>query len=146
MVLFTNPSSRQMFILPSDLNLHIIQEHRVIRMKCPTCLKYFPSATALMAHCESRGSRCEIQKARDYNIFVDKVSGGFLAVTEMVREDHKKNPQVLLHNQETNRMELFQPPVATYLQYAVTKPPEWKEPGAQVTVVGGRVPQQARWA
>lgn len=124
---------------PADLNKHINSEHRVTRMKCPSCLKYFRSATALMAHCESGGSRCQINKADNFNMFLDRVSGGFLGVDEKVRPDHMDNPTVLLTNSETGRMERYKPPVASYLQYMVTKPPDWKEAskaGVQIGLAG----------
>lgn len=97
-------------------------------MKCPTCLKYYKSATALMAHCESRGAKCSISKAEDFNIFLDRISGGFLGVEEQTRPDHLNNPTIMRTHPETGRMEKYSPPVATYLQYVVTMPPDWKEP------------------
>jgi hypothetical protein len=132
----TNPINRQHFATPSDLNRHIMNDHRITRMKCPMCLKYFKSATALMAHCESRGARCEINKAEDFNIFLDRISGGFLGVEEKIRPDHLNNPSVLITNEETGRIERYNPPVASYLQYTVTKPPDWKEP-VRTKVIGG---------
>lgn len=138
---------RQNFLAVADLNNHITEDHRIARMKCPTCLKYFKSATALMAHCESRGAKCEINKADDYNIFLDRMSGGFLAVQEKIRPDHLNNPAVLLKNPVKDRPPVpYQPPVASYLQYTVTTPPDWKEPERH-TVIGG-IPneqRQVRW-
>lgn len=96
-------------------------------MKCPTCLRYFDTATALVAHCESRSAKCRINKADDYGKFLDRMTGGFLGVEEKVREDHRENPNVLLENPETGRVEKYVPPVATYLQYTVTTPPDWVE-------------------
>ncbi|KAH7385909.1 hypothetical protein BKA66DRAFT_511252 [Pyrenochaeta sp. MPI-SDFR-AT-0127] len=127
----------QTFDAAGDLNKHILGDHRITRMKCPTCLKYFKSATALMAHCESRGAKCQINKAEDYNIFLDRLSGGFLGVNEIVRPDHLNNPTVMLHNQETGHMERYRPPVASYLQYCVTKPPDWRDPVKQGVQIGG---------
>ncbi|KAH7068075.1 hypothetical protein BKA63DRAFT_105670 [Paraphoma chrysanthemicola] len=131
----------QNFNAKSDLEHHIEHDHRISRMKCPMCLKYFKSAFALMAHCESRGARCEINKAEDYNLFLDRLSGGFLGVEEKIRPDHLNNPTVLIQSPETGRMERYRPPVASYLQYMVTKPPDWKEPVA-TKVVGGFPDQQ----
>ncbi|KAF2029242.1 hypothetical protein EK21DRAFT_113137 [Setomelanomma holmii] len=122
---------------PADLSNHINHDHRIARMKCPMCLKYFKSATALMAHCESRGARCEINKTDDFGVFLDRLSGGFLGVEEKVRPDHLNNPSALVHNTETGRMERYVPPKASYLQYMVTKPPDWKEPVTTTKVVGG---------
>jgi hypothetical protein len=126
----------QDFKTSGDLNHHILNDHRITRMKCPTCLKYFKSATALIAHCESRGAKCEINKAENYNIFLDRISGGFLGVQEKIRPDHLNNPVVLIKNKENHHMERYVPPVASYLQYMVTKPPDWKEPMG-VKVIGG---------
>lgn len=129
---------------PADLNMHIYSDHRLTRMKCPSCLKYFKSATALMAHCESRGAKCQINKADNFNIFLDRLSGGFLGVNEKVRPDHLDNPTLMLTNPETGRVERYKPPVASYLQYMVTKPPDWKEPtkaGVQI----GFAAQQSQW-
>lgn len=123
-----------------------MKDHRITRMKCPMCLKYFKSATALMAHCEARGSRCEINKADDYNLFLDRISGGFLGVEEKVRPDHLNNPSVLVTNEETGRIEPYHPPVASYLQYMVTKPPDWKEPVRTKTIGGmGGIPSRTPW-
>jgi hypothetical protein len=109
------------------------------------CLKYFKSATALMSHCESRGARCEINKTDDFNIFLDRLSGGFLGVEEKTRPDHLNNPTALVQNEETGRLECYKPPVASYLQYQVTTPPDWKEP-VRGTIIGGVFMQpRARW-
>ncbi|KAF3039260.1 hypothetical protein E8E11_005904 [Didymella keratinophila] len=128
---------------PADLNKHINSDHRMTRMKCPSCLKYFQSATALMAHCESRGSKCQVNKADNYNIFLDRASGGFLGVNEHVRPDHINNPTVMLTNPDTGRMERYKPPVATYLQYQVTTPPDWKEPSKTGVQIGYAVQSQS---
>lgn len=129
-------SHRQKFPHPNDLAAHIMEDHRITRMKCPMCLKYFKSATSLMAHCEARGSRCDINKADDYGKFLDRMSGGFLGVEEKIRPDHLNNPSALVTNAETGRIEPYHPPVANYLQYIVTKPPDWKEP-VRTKVIGG---------
>jgi hypothetical protein len=114
-----------------------MNDHRITRMKCPTCLKYFKSATALMSHCESRGARCQINKADNFNIFLDRLSGGFLGVKEITRPDHLNNPTVMVTNEETGRMERYKPPVASYLQYAVTTPPDWQDPVRTKKIAGG---------
>jgi hypothetical protein len=114
-------------------------------MKCPMCLKYFKSATALMAHCESRGARCQINKADDFNIFLDRISGGFLGVEEKTRPDHLNNKKVLLRNPDTGHMEMYKPPIATYLQYTVTTPPDWKAPPARPAAQIGGFPKRDQW-
>ncbi|KAL5119616.1 hypothetical protein ACEQ8H_002462 [Pleosporales sp. CAS-2024a] len=132
----------QTFDTASDQRAHISEDHRITRMKCPTCLKYFKSATALMSHCESRGSRCEINKADDYNLFLDRLSGGFLAVQEQTRPDHLNNPSTLVTNADTRRLEPYTPVAASYLQYKVTPPPDWKPPVRSTTVGSGCMQQQ----
>ncbi|RMZ70388.1 cyanate hydratase [Pyrenophora seminiperda CCB06] len=126
----------QSFDAACDLNMHILGEHRVVRTKCPKCLKYFKSATALMAHCEARGARCAINKADDYALFLDRISGGFLNVEELIRPEHLNTKPLLLRNEDTGHMDLYHPPVATYLQYSVTKPADWKEPVRSAAQIG----------
>lgn len=132
------------FGTPADLNKHINSAHRLTRMKCPACLKYFKSATALIAHCESRGSKCQINKAGDYGQFLDKISGGFLGVVEKIRPDHLHNKEVMITNPDSNRLERYKPPVASYLQYEVTTPPDWREPTNTGVQIGHAV-QQSQW-
>ncbi|KAF3009877.1 hypothetical protein E8E13_010738 [Curvularia kusanoi] len=127
----------------AELNAHIRIDHRLGRTKCPACLKYFNSSTALMTHCESRGSKCQINKCDDFNLFLDRLSGGFLAVSEETRPDHINNPSVMITNPNTGRVERYTPPRASYLQYKVTTPPDWKEP-AKVTQVGTPI-KRSQW-
>jgi hypothetical protein len=141
--LCTNPN-RQTFDCTGDLNKHILGEHRITRMKCPKCLKYFNSATALMAHCESQAARCQINKAEDFNIFLDRLSGGFLGVEEKIRPDHLNTRNVLLRNDESGHMEMYKPLVANYLEYKVTTPPDWKEPAGPTVQIGG-FPKSLQW-
>ncbi|OSS51762.1 hypothetical protein B5807_03370 [Epicoccum nigrum] len=112
----------------ADLVIHIGEDHRMVRSKCPLCLKYFDSSTALMSHCENRGGRCQVNKSDNFGIFIDRISGGFLAVKEEIRPDHLNNPSVMIINSATGRVEPYTPPRASYLQYKVTTPPDWKEP------------------
>jgi len=97
-----------------------------------------------MAHCESRGARCEINKAENYNILLDRLSGGFLEVKDDVRPEFLNNPTRIIQNKETQRMEKYTPPVANYLQYMVTTPPDWKEPVRVAKVIGGILNRTAR--
>jgi hypothetical protein len=131
------------FPTTGDLAKHIGQEHRLVRAKCPLCLKYFNSSTALMTHCENRGARCQINKSDEFSIFIDRITGGFLAVTEEIRPDHLNNPSVMITNSATGRVEPYTPPSASYLQYKVTTPPDYKEP-TQGYRVGSGV-QRSQW-
>ncbi|KAI8943101.1 hypothetical protein NX059_001131 [Plenodomus lindquistii] len=138
----------QTFETVSNLNQHILGDHRITRMKCPTCLHYFKSATALVAHCESRGAKCQINKAEDFNKFLSQISGGFLEVKEMTRKDHvdhELNRPRFITNPETQRMERYQPVVATYLQYNVSTPPDWKEPAKVGVQIGGLPRKTDAW-
>lgn len=135
---------RQTFDCVGDLNKHILGEHRVTHMKCPKCLKYFNSATALMSHCESQGARCQINKADDFNIFLDRLTGGFLSVEEKTRPDHLNTKNVLVRNDETGHMEMYRPPVASYLEYKVSTPPDWKGTAGSTVQIGGP-PQTSQW-
>ncbi|KAE8849349.1 hypothetical protein PTNB73_04900 [Pyrenophora teres f. teres] len=134
----------QTFDAICDLNQHILGDHRLVRTKCPTCLKYFKSATALMSHCEARGARCNINKSGDFNTFLDRMSGGFLGVDEKVRPEHLNTQPLLLRNEETGHMELHTPTIATYLQYSVTTPPDWKDPVRSSVQIGG-IPNMSPW-
>ncbi|KAL6708550.1 hypothetical protein ACN47E_002531 [Coniothyrium glycines] len=127
----------QVHLSTSDLATHILGDHRITRIKCPTCLKYYNRASDLLMHCEARGSKCQVNKAKDFAIFLDVVSGGFLGVVDKVRPDHLHNPAVMLRDPETGRMERYRPPTASYLQYTVTKPPDWKEPVRAAAQIGG---------
>ena len=114
-----------------------MNDHRISRMKCPSCLKYFKSAFQLVAHCDAPNGRCQISKADDYNIFLDRVTGGFLSVKEKIRPDHLNTQSALVMNAETGRMERFTPPTPNYLEYTVTTPPDYKEPIRVAKVIGG---------
>ena len=116
---------------------HILTSHRITRVKCPYCLKYFDSVTALMCHCESRGSKCMINKTEDFNIFLDKLTGGFLSVEEKVRPDHLENETKMVMNPERGRLEPYTPPTATYLKFSSTKPVDWAEPKRIAAQIGG---------
>ncbi|KAJ4305810.1 hypothetical protein N0V90_001342 [Kalmusia sp. IMI 367209] len=120
-----------------EMRQHILVSHRVTRVKCPYCLKYFDSVTALMCHCESRGSKCMINKTEDFNIFLDKLTGGFLSVEEKIRPDHLENETKMIANPDTGRMEPYTPPTATYLKFSATKPVDWREPEKVAAQIGG---------
>ncbi|EDU42988.1 hypothetical protein PtrSN002B_002288 [Pyrenophora tritici-repentis] len=134
----------QKFDAVCDLNEHILGDHRLVRTKCPKCLRYFKSATALMAHCEARGARCNVNKSGDFGTFLDRMSGGFLGVEEKVRPEHLNTQPLMLRNEETGHMEPYQPVIATYLQYSVTTPPDWKDPVRPSVQIGG-IPVTSSW-
>ncbi|KAL4939943.1 hypothetical protein BDV06DRAFT_28260 [Aspergillus oleicola] len=48
------------------------------RMQCPGCLKIFKSTAALIAHCESATTKCNINEGRLYAQIIDEISGGMV--------------------------------------------------------------------
>lgn len=91
-----------------------------------------------MSHCESSSSRCTINKAEDFNLFLDKLSGGFLGVEEKIRPDHTHNPSVQIKDAETDSVQWYTPPAASYLQFTATKPVDLKcAKKAIINVSGG---------
>ncbi|KAL4949188.1 hypothetical protein BDW69DRAFT_198288 [Aspergillus filifer] len=48
------------------------------RMQCPGCLKIFKSTAALIAHCESATTKCNVNEMNLYAQIIDEVSGGMV--------------------------------------------------------------------
>jgi hypothetical protein len=80
--------------------------------------------------------RCKINKSDDFGTFLDRITGGFLAVEEKVRPDHLHNPAHMIYNEATGRMEKYRAPVAVYQQYSSTKPVDWKDEETKTITVG----------
>lgn len=132
---------RQSFELTSELRDHILASHRVNRAKCPYCLKYFDCITSLMAHCQSRGSKCQVNKATDFNIFLDKLTGGFICVKDKVRPSYIAGKTVEIKDARTGQMVKYEPDEApqaiTYLAYSTGTPVDWIEPRQVAAQIGG---------
>ncbi|KAI9794947.1 MAG: hypothetical protein M1833_007321 [Piccolia ochrophora] len=47
-------------------------------IRCPSCLRLFKSTTALVQHCESSSSRCDIRYSDGFNQALDTITGGLL--------------------------------------------------------------------
>ncbi|USP78405.1 uncharacterized protein yc1106_05679 [Curvularia clavata] len=135
----------QTFDCAGDQVKHILGFHRNPRMYCPRCHKHFNSATALIAHCQAVGGRCQVNEADDYNIFLDRLSGGFLSVKEKVRPDHLDDKSVALRNEKTGQTAVYKPPVVTFLEYSVTTPPDWKGPPSKTLQIGGAPESSSTW-
>ncbi|ORY13178.1 hypothetical protein BCR34DRAFT_600102 [Clohesyomyces aquaticus] len=135
---------KQKFDIPADLNKHINEDHRIAKMRCPSCLKLYQSCTALVAHCESRGSKCRINQAEDFNVFLDRLTGGFLSVDCKTRPEFLDDEPVSILDYEAGGYVQYKPPTASYLQYETTKPADWKEPERRIAyeVGGGRITGQ----
>lgn len=65
---------------PSSFSAHLQTRHQLREIRCPSCLKEFKTATALISHCESQSSKCTIRHSEQFNEIIDQYSGGFLSV------------------------------------------------------------------
>ncbi|KAK4147129.1 uncharacterized protein C8A04DRAFT_9216 [Dichotomopilus funicola] len=50
----------------------------LIRVQCPRCCRWFDTMTALTAHVESQGIRCDIHKTKGYAEFLDQATAGIV--------------------------------------------------------------------
>ncbi|KAL2819196.1 hypothetical protein BJX63DRAFT_428847 [Aspergillus granulosus] len=58
---------------------HLLTKNRSIRrVSCPGCLHLFKSTAALIAHCESSTTRCDINEGNMYAQIIDEVTGGMV--------------------------------------------------------------------
>lgn len=69
---------------------HIRKEHQITKVRCPGCLKLFKTHAGLTAHCESLNSRCKVHLSRQYPLFLDRISGGFLIPNTSRRADFSR--------------------------------------------------------
>lgn len=53
-----------------------------IKLRCPTCLRQFTSATALIQHGESQAKRCFNRKTDNYRQALEQFAGGVVEVKE----------------------------------------------------------------
>lgn len=143
---FYNPLSKnfscpfpceQTFANDKMLAEHITDEHRLHRINCARCLKYFDSITALVRHCETPSSRCNVREATDFNLFLDRITGGFLTVEEVTRPEFLHNPSVRITDPETGRKQEYTPPSASMLQFKSATPPDWNAPRKVAAQIGG---------
>jgi hypothetical protein len=73
-----------------ELEKHIEDQHKIDRIRCPSCLKLFKTYTSLIAHCESTSSSCRLAKSDKFGQIVDEFSGGFLTAKKVARPDNDK--------------------------------------------------------
>ncbi|KAL8669351.1 MAG: hypothetical protein Q9168_006056 [Polycauliona sp. 1 TL-2023] len=69
--------------LRQDLEAHFDDRnngHRRFEHQCPSCLKRFKTASAMMAHLESPAVRCSMRNSKAYGNVLHLVSGGHLNV------------------------------------------------------------------
>jgi hypothetical protein len=48
------------------------------KFRCPSCLRQYQSATALVQHAESQAVKCQIRESQEYKNAVDQITGGFV--------------------------------------------------------------------
>ena len=49
-----------------------------LKLRCPACMRQFPSATALVQHSESQAVKCQIRESQQYKSAVECITGGFV--------------------------------------------------------------------
>lgn len=47
-------------------------------LRCPTCLRTYGTATALVQHAEAQGVRCQIRESQEYKRALDQITAGFV--------------------------------------------------------------------
>ncbi|PLB51193.1 putative C2H2 finger domain protein [Aspergillus steynii IBT 23096] len=58
---------------------HVLQKSRSKRVvQCPNCLRRFKTTAALIAHCESPSTRCDINNGDKYGQIIDELTGGLI--------------------------------------------------------------------
>ncbi|KAI4217857.1 MAG: hypothetical protein LQ349_008984 [Xanthoria aureola] len=87
-----------------DLDVHLDDRnqngHLGFGLQCPSCLKRFKTASAMVAHFESPTVRCNIRDSKEYSEILYFVSGGHLDVSGR-------------HSDGTNRLVVPKDPVKT---------------------------------
>ncbi|KAK3680198.1 hypothetical protein LTR78_000575 [Recurvomyces mirabilis] len=66
----------------SDLQGHIQFAHLRLLFVCPTCLKRFQSATAMVSHMEAT-TRCRVKEHDKFMDILDDITGGFLEAKQV---------------------------------------------------------------
>ncbi|KAI9368684.1 hypothetical protein BJX61DRAFT_546291 [Aspergillus egyptiacus] len=65
-----------------DFERHVLAKSQgTRRMQCPGCLRIFKSTAALIAHCESPTTRCNVNEFNQFAQVIDEVSGGMIQMT-----------------------------------------------------------------
>ncbi|KAL8859935.1 MAG: hypothetical protein Q9178_003482 [Gyalolechia marmorata] len=90
-------------LLRQDLEAHFDDRnngHRGFEHQCPSCLKRFKTASAIMAHLESPTVRCTIRESKGFGNILHLVSGGHLNIAGR-------------HNDGSNRLVVPKDPAKT---------------------------------
>ncbi|PLN79119.1 hypothetical protein BDW42DRAFT_195406 [Aspergillus taichungensis] len=62
-----------------EFELHILRKSTATRTtQCPGCLRVFKSTAALIAHCESPSTRCDVNAGSRFPQIIDELSGGVI--------------------------------------------------------------------
>lgn len=62
----------------------------LIRVQCPRCCRWFDTMSALTAHVESQGVRCDIRKTKGYTEFLDQATAGIVDMVGVHADGTKK--------------------------------------------------------
>jgi hypothetical protein len=139
------PQCEGKFQTPRDIENHIMRDHRITDLRCPSCLKIYKTSAALVSHMEAPNGRCHVARSDKFSQTVDQFSGGFLNANYAIRPDHKphENPEVetvidpatglpaVDAKGKTIQIEKQPIPVG-YNQYEATKPSEWVEQDSEI--------------
>ncbi|KAH8429479.1 putative C2H2 finger domain protein [Aspergillus melleus] len=67
------------FKIREDFEEHVLSKSRSNRMaQCPRCRRRFKTTAALIAHCESASTRCDINDGEKYGQVIDELTGGVI--------------------------------------------------------------------
>ncbi|KAI9037860.1 putative C2H2 finger domain protein [Aspergillus affinis] len=67
------------FSAQADFEEHVLCKSRSKNaVQCPRCLRKFKSTAALIAHCESPSTRCDINEGERYGQIIDELTGGVI--------------------------------------------------------------------
>ncbi|KAA8648184.1 hypothetical protein EYZ11_000552 [Aspergillus tanneri] len=62
-----------------DFEKHVLLKSKNNRdVQCPRCLRHFKTTAALIAHCESPSTRCDINDGEKYSQIIDELTGGMI--------------------------------------------------------------------
>ncbi|KAF2102392.1 hypothetical protein NA57DRAFT_71391 [Rhizodiscina lignyota] len=70
-----------------EITHHLRTTHRLIELRCNICLKIFTTTYGLIGHCEAANGRCQVARSKNFGVFIDMISGGFLTAKTVVRDD-----------------------------------------------------------
>ncbi|KAL3478690.1 hypothetical protein BJX99DRAFT_256340 [Aspergillus californicus] len=62
-----------------EFEKHVLYKSKgTLRLQCPGCLRIFKSTAAMIAHCESATTRCNVHEGNSFAQIMDEISGGMI--------------------------------------------------------------------